>query len=91
MIEFPKPENLNGSELLDELLAVGIVLDKFKQVPFIDGEGKFWLDVEEEDKEKVAEIVASHNGTIIAPEPTIADKLASVGLNIDELKAALGI
>jgi len=25
------------------------------------------------------------------PEPTISDKLASVGLSIDELKAALGV
>lgn len=28
MIKFNKPENLNGAELLDELAAVGIVLDK---------------------------------------------------------------
>lgn len=30
----------------------------------------------------------AHDGTI--PEPTIADKLASVGLSLEELKAALG-
>lgn len=34
------------------------------------------------------EALDAHDGTI--PEPTIADKLASVGLSIEELKAALG-
>lgn len=31
----------------------------------------------------------AHDGT--TPEPTIAEKLASVGLSIDDLKAALGL
>ena len=89
MIEFTKPKNLNGAELLDELAAIGIVLDKIMQAPQIDGEGRFWLDVSEADKDKVAQVVAAHNGTTVAPEPTIEDKLASVGLSLDELKAAL--
>jgi hypothetical protein len=91
MIEFTKPQNLNGAELLDELAAVGIVLDKFKQAPEIDGEGRFWLHISEADKAKAEAVVASHDGTTVAPEPTVADKLASVGLNLDDLKAALGL
>lgn len=31
----------------------------------------------------------AHDGTI--PEPTIAEKLASVGLSVDDLKVALGL
>lgn len=31
----------------------------------------------------------AHDGT--TPEPTVAEKLASVGLSIDDLKAALGV
>ena len=91
MIKFNKPENLNGAELLDELAAVGIVLDKIDQAPLIDGNGDFWLDVQPADEAKAAAVVAAHNGTTIAPEPTVADKLTSVGLNLDDLKQALGL
>lgn len=91
MINFKKPVNLNGDELLDELLAVGIVLDKWKQAPSIDGNGDMWLDILEADKAKATSVIASHNGTISAPELTVADKLASVGLSLDDLKAALGL
>jgi hypothetical protein len=91
MIKFVKPANLNGAELLDELATVGIVLDKFKQAPLIDGNGDFWLDVKPADKGKAEAVVAAHNGTTVAPEPTIEQKLASVGLNLVDLKAALGL
>jgi len=90
MIKFNKPINLNGDELLDELAAVGIVLDKFTKAPVVDGNGDFWLDIDPTDESTAAAVVAAHNGTTVAPEPTIADKLASVGLSLDELKTALG-
>ena len=89
MIKFQKPNNLNGEQLLDELAAVGIVLDKLTQPPMIDGNGDFWLRIEAKDESAAAAVVAAHNGTTVAPEPTIADKLASVGLSLDELKAAI--
>ncbi len=88
MIKFNKPESLNGTELLDELASAGI---KCIRLPYIDGAGDFWLDVESADEAKAAAVVAAHNGTTIAPEPTIEDKLASVGLNLTDLKTALGI
>jgi hypothetical protein len=91
MIKFNKPENLNGAELLDELAAVGIVLEITTQAPLIDGNGDFWLDVQPADQAKAAAVVAAHNGTTIAPEPTVEQKLASVGLNLDDLKTALGL
>lgn len=91
MIKFNKPENLNGAELLDELSTIGIVLDKLNQAPLIDEAGDLWLDIDSKDQTKVAQIVAAHNGTVIAPEPTVEQKLASVGLKLDDLKAALGI
>jgi hypothetical protein len=91
MIKFNKPKNLNGAELLDELAAVGIILDKVAQAPFIDGNGDFWLDIDASNESAAAVVVAAHNGNTIAPEPTVSDKLASVGLNLDDLKAALGL
>lgn len=86
MIQFNRPTNLNGAELLKELKAIGISV---KDLPSIDENGDFWLDIADKDKDNAAEVVANHDGTTIAPEPTVADKLASVGLSIEDLKAAL--
>lgn len=91
MIKFNKPENLNGLELLDELAAVGIVLDKMEQAPALENDGFLWLDITSKDEAKALTVVQAHNGTIVAPEPTIANKLASVGISIDDLKTALGL
>lgn len=88
MIKFNKPQNLNGTELVDELTAVGI---EIVNLPLIDGNGDFWLDISSSDEEKAKLVVANHNGTIIAPEPTVEEKLSSVGLNLNDLKAALGL
>ncbi len=86
MIKFDKPENLNGAELILELKSAGITIN---QSPEIDGEGNFWLHVSEEDKDAAELIVSAHNGTVTAPEQTIENKLASVGLSIQELREAL--
>jgi hypothetical protein len=86
MIQFNKPTNLNGAELLSELNAGGV---NITQPPFDDAQGSIFLEIKEADIAKATSIVAAHNGTTVAPEPTIADKLASVGLSIEELKAAL--
>ena len=88
MIQFTKPTNLNGEELRAELNAGGVVIN---EPPLIDGENNLWLDIAEADKAKATPIVAAHNGTTIAPEPTIADKLVAAGLSVAELKEALGL
>jgi len=87
MIQFTKPENLNGAELLAELKAGGVTISNW---PMVENDN-FWLDVAEADKAKAKPIVAAHNGTMVAPEQTIEDKLASVGLSVPDLKAALGL
>ena len=88
MIQFTKPKNLNGTELLAELNAAGVII---AESPMIDGDGNFWLNIAEADEAKAASIVTAHNGTIIVPEPTISEKLESAGIKLDELKAALGL
>ena len=85
MKTFTKPENLNGAELMAELAAVGIIVDKV----FDNADGTIGFDTNNESA--AATVVAAHNGTTVAPEPTIEDKLASVGLNLSDLKTALGI
>jgi hypothetical protein len=86
MIKFNKPANLNGKELLAQLKTQNVEVTGF---PFIDDEDSLWLDIANKDQEKAEAVISAHNGTQIAPEPTIAEKLASVGLSIEELKAAL--
>jgi len=83
MIQFNKPTNLNGTELLNELSAKGIVA---KDRPFIDDNGNFWLDIKESDKDKAAAIVAAHNGTTVAPDNTAtrAALLVKLGITADE-------
>jgi hypothetical protein len=80
---FTKPQNLNGAELKTELAAVSIIVEEI--FDFADGT----IGFETDNESTAAAVVAAHNGTTVAPEPTIADKLASVGLSLDELKAAI--
>ena len=83
MKTFTKPENLNGAELQAELASAGIIVDEI----FDLANGMIAFQTESESE--ATAIVAAHNGTTVAPEPTIADKLASVGLSLDELKSAI--
>jgi Ser/Thr protein kinase RdoA (MazF antagonist) len=88
MIKVTRPTNLNGAELMDELNAASV---KITEPPMLDGNGELWLDIAGADTAKAEAVLAKHNGTQIAPEPTVAQKLHSVGLTLDELKVALGL
>jgi hypothetical protein len=88
MIKFNKPANLNGAELIAELKNDGVTIT---EPPFIDGSGHLWLALNPKDQLKAQLIVADHNGTTVAPEPTIEQKLAKVGLTLSDLKVALGL
>ena len=90
MITFLKPQNLNGKELVEQLNAAGIEIN-INTSPHDDSQGNLLLDIAPTDEAKAKAIVAAHNGTIVAPEPTVADKLQSVGLSVSDLKAALGL
>ena len=48
-----------------------------------------WLS--EDNKPTWAQVEAEINNPTPTPEPTIAEKLASVGLSLPDLKAALGL
>jgi hypothetical protein len=54
-----------------------------------DYENIQWLD--EQAKPTMAEINAAIANPLPEPEPTVADKLASVGLSVTDLKEALGL
>jgi len=91
MIKFNRPTNLNGGELREQLNAAGVKISDDPSSVKEDAEGNLWLDIANKDESKAKSVVAAHDGTIIAPEPTVADKLANAGLNFEDLKAALGL
>jgi len=89
MISFDRPKELNGLQLCEELKAAGIAIDEEKN-PYIDGNGVFYLDIASKDTQKAQDVLNAHISQP-KPEPTIADKLASVGLSVNDLKSALGL
>jgi len=90
MQTFTLPTNLNGAELRAELNAAGVAIDNAYDSVAVDS-NELILKIADKDKAKAEAVVAAHNGTTIAPEPTIDEKLATVGLSISSLKSALGI
>lgn len=88
MFSFTKPAKLNGAQLKKELLEKGIELF---DTPLVDGDGILWLDIEKDKVSTAQSIVEKHSGRDYSITPTIEEKLASVGLSLDDLKVALGI
>jgi hypothetical protein len=88
-MEFDKPKNLNGLELRFELIAAGCDINDKPESVVVIGD-KLFLEVTG-DKKTIESVVANHNGTVTPKELTVAEKLASVGLDLDDLKSALGI
>ena len=85
MFIYKKPKNLNGAELIAELKNAGLEVKDIYD--YADGT----IGFDTNDEATAAAVVEAHDGNTIPPEPTVADKLASVGLNIDDLKSALGL
>jgi hypothetical protein len=88
---FDKPENLNGVQLRDELNAAGVNIDYGIGQVIENNDNTISLNINAKDKTKALSIVATHNGATIPVELTIEQKLASVGLNLGDLKTALGL
>ena len=86
MIQFTKPINLNGKELLVELNNANVTITN---LPMIDGSGNFWLDIAESDVTTATSIVAAHNGTTVAPDNSAAKAALLEKLGITEEEARL--
>jgi hypothetical protein len=82
MKTFNKPTNLNGAELQKELLDSGIIVDK------IFDNGNNTISFKTDNEELAADIVSSHNGTVVvslnARESALA-KLTALGLTEEEI------
>ena len=79
-------KEINLSQLDKELGSKGLVAD------FNDADKKLILPADESDvtEAQLEAGIAAHIA-LPDPEPTVADKLARVGLSVDEIKAALGL
>jgi hypothetical protein len=79
-------KDINLAQLDKELGSKGLVAD------FNDDNKKIILPADESDvtEAQLEAGIAAHIA-IPDPEPTVADKLARVGLSVDEIKAALGL
>lgn len=70
MIKVNKPNNLNARKLLAELIEAGITTLKPSkvikgidyEVPFIDGNGDFWLLIDESEKTLAEQVCSAHSG-----------------------------
>ena len=89
MISFDLPTNFNGAQFCQELENSGIVVDN-KADMWATSEGVLWLNIDTKDTQKAQDVLNAHIPQP-KPEPTIEDKLASVGLTLPDLKAALGL
>ncbi len=89
MIKFNKPIDFDGVQFCTELQNQGVKINDYTS-PFLDDNNDFWLDIDTKDIAKAQQVLDAHIPQP-KPEPTIVEKLASVGLSIDDLKAALGL
>ena len=79
-------KEINLSQLDKELKSKGLIAD------LNNNEKKLILPSQNSDvtEEQLEAAIAAHIASP-DPEPTVADKLASVGLSVEDLKAALGL
>jgi hypothetical protein len=88
MIQFETPQNLNGEQLINELIASGVTIS---EPPELDGNNNLWLKIKATDKTKAQAVVDAHQGIDTVKVLSIEDKLKKVDLTLDDLKAALGL
>lgn len=86
MIKIPFNKSINGDLLTQEFASAGFITD----VVVYSGDLIEFNGIDEKDIAEAIQILDAH----IAPEPTeptVAEKLASVGLSLEELRAALEV
>jgi hypothetical protein len=86
---FTKPDSLNGTQLREELRTAGVIISDDINAVIDSSDGFIHLDIKKADETKAAAVVAAHVGVDSVIELSIEDKLAYVGISLDDLKAAL--
>jgi hypothetical protein len=86
-MEFNMPKNLHAGQLREELKSFGITFLDSEEVILVDTATTMQIEISESDKAKATEIIKKHIGVNVPM--TIEQKLASLGLNLNDLKDAL--
>ena len=95
MVQFNKPDSLNGAQLKKELNAAGVKIDYGVDSLSIDGDGILFLDIKSNDEAKAAAVIAAHIGVDTSNDKAAAKqsaqaKLAALGLTEEEVASILG-
>lgn len=86
-MNFPIPVQLNAGQLREELKAQGINFLDADEVITVTADKELAISLAEKDKTKACQIIATHIG--VDKPLTVAQKLESVGISLEELKAAI--
>lgn len=89
MIKFNAPASLIGQQLKKELNAAGVKIDLGADSIEIDGNGDLLLAIAAKDEAKAQTVIDAHTPIFAPAQITIEQKLESIGLTIEELKAAI--
>jgi hypothetical protein len=89
MLSFTKPSSLNGTQLREELRSAGVTITDDTNAVLDSSDGFIHLDIRDADENKAAAIVTAHVGVDSIIELSLDEKLASVGISLAEIKAAL--
>ena len=84
-MKFIKPEPFNGKTFLDNLEAQKIKINDF----YDDGQGYLIVNSDEKNEQVIQELLNAHDGSAVPL--TVSDKLEMAGLNLEELRVALGL
>ena len=89
MASFNKPSSLNGTQLRNELRIAGVVISDDINAVIDSADGFIQLDIKKADESKAEAVIAAHVGVDSVIELSLDEKLASVGISLAEIKAAL--
>ena len=89
MSTLQKPASLNGVQLIKELKSAGVEIKNDMNCIFDTSDGFIHLDIKAANETKAAAVVAAHVGVDSVIELSLDEKLASVGISLAEIKAAI--
>lgn len=84
-MKFTKPEPFNGKTFSKDLSAKKIKINDF----YDDGQGYLIVNSDEKNEQVIQELLSAHDGSAVPL--TVSDKLEMAGLDLDELRVALGL
>jgi hypothetical protein len=85
MINIELNKEINGKQLVAELETAGVVVEDILRF------NNNILSIAADEKHTEIAITIVNNHVPVFAEPTIIEKLESIGLSVDELKEALGL